>query len=346
MNYRSSRSTAGTAVASRNRDRVRACPPFPALASLTAAVLLLFTGVARAFDQPGLNLGATSFLDGGPPAGPGFYLNQYLQFYTAGEFRDDDGRSIRVPSPAGFVKPDLDVYASLTQLIYMHKTPLPFNAHLGLSTIVPLVGIDLDAEGSPVLTANSDFFGDIVVGPFLQFQPIMGKKGPIFVHRLELDSILPTGHYERRFALNPGANFYSFNPYWSGTLFLGPNVTTSWRMHYLWNDSNDDPNPVLFPGVSKVQAGQALHLNFSVAYQAIERRLRLGINGYYLKQLTDSEFDDTSIGGRKEQVLGIGPGAVFHFNQENHLFLNYYVETSARNRPEGHRFNLLFSHHF
>jgi hypothetical protein len=57
--------------------------------------------------------------------------------------------------------------------------------------------------------------------------------------------------------------------------------------------------------------------------------------------------DGNSIAGTREQVLGIGPGAVWHFSPNNHLFANFYFETVAENRPEGKiRLNLRWTHHF
>jgi anthranilate 1,2-dioxygenase (deaminating, decarboxylating) large subunit len=300
------------------------------IAKVSLVLLALITTSALAYDQPAVNLGATSFLDGGPPSGPGFYFQEYIQYYTADTLTDFD-----VPNP------EVNVWASLNQLIYQSDQELLAGGKWGMNLILPLVYLD-----SNPIPDNNGGAGDLNVGPFLQWDPVMGEKGPIFMQRIELTFILPTGKYDSDKDLNPGSNFISFNPYWSGTLFLGPKATVSTRIHYLWNAKNDDPNDFRAPsGTSDTQAGQAVHANFAANYEVVAKKLRLGINGYYLKQVTDSEADGSKLSG-KEQVFAIGPGALVSFSPDTHLFLNAYFESGAEYRPEGERYNIRLVHHF
>jgi hypothetical protein len=302
----------------------RCAPPIVGL-----VLALLLTSPAWAYLQPSVNLGFTSFLDGAPPAGPGFYFTEYLSFYTANKLAD-----LPVPDPK------VDVFVSLNQFIYQSNTPVLLGGKWGIDVIVPIVSID--AEPAPPLTSR-DGFGDILVGPYLQWDPIMGEHGPIFMQRIEFQMLLPTGRYDEGRLLNPGSNFFSFNPYWAGTLFLTPKWEISLRAHYLWNAKNDDP--FVGPGVDETQAGQAIHANFAASYEAIARKLRIGVNGYFFEQITDTEADGVDLGD-DERVLAIGPGALWSFSQNSHLFFNAYFETEAKNRPEGERFVLRFVHHF
>jgi hypothetical protein len=36
------------------------------------------------------------------------------------------------------------------------------------------------------------------------------------------------------------------------------------------------------------------------------------VNGYYLKQINDTQMKGVDVPNTKEQVFGIGPGAVYH----------------------------------
>jgi anthranilate 1,2-dioxygenase (deaminating, decarboxylating) large subunit len=285
---------------------------------------------AAGYDQPAVNLGFTSFLDGGPPAGPGWYFSEYIQYYTVNELVDTPVRD-----------PDITAWVSLNQLIYQSDQKVLFGGKWGLDVIVPVVSLSSDTPG---VLDNGTGLGDVLVGSFLQWDPIMGKNGPIFMHRVEFQTIWPTGKYDNEKALNPGSNYFSFDPYWAFTWFALPKVEVSGRVHYLWNSENEDP----FIGsgaVDSTQAGQAWHANFAASYEVLPKQLRVGVNGYYLKQFESSEVDGDKA-GLKEEVFAVGPGALWSFSPDTHLFFNAYFETDTEARPEGERFYLRLVHHF
>ncbi|NMG71201.1 SphA family protein [Parazoarcus communis] len=300
---------------------------------------------AAAYELPAVNLGLTTFIDGAPPAGPGWYVSEYLQYYSADTLRDKNGKSLPLP------KQEIEVTSLVSQAIWMSANTL-WGAHYGVTLLLPAV-LDARADdglGNLALGKGNTGVGDLIIGPFLQWMPVMGANGPVFAHRVELDISLPTGEYDNRRSVNPGANHWTINPYWSGTYWLTPKWTVSSRLWYLWSGKNTDPNPTGFAaqGIAharNVRPGQAFHMNFATEY-AVTPQLRIGLNGYWLKQTTESEVNGSKLSGSKEQVLGIGPGLLYSFSQRDHLFFNAYKESHVRNRPEGERYVIRYVHHF
>lgn len=311
---------------------------------LAAGIGLLAAQPSGAYDLPSVNLGFTSFLDGAPPSGPGWYVQQYVQFLRNAELKDSGGDALRLPTARGLERAEIDVNVGITQLVYQSDQAILGGGKWGMNLMLPYASFDLDPEDNFALATNSGNLGDLLVGPFLQWDPIMGPNGPKFMQRVELQMILPTGDYDDERAINVGSNVFSFNPYWAATLFVNPKWTVSWRLHYLWNAENDKPLKAL--NADDIQAGQAIHVNFASAYEVLPKRLRIGLNGYYLKQITETELNGRGLRDSEEQVLGIGPGMVYHFTPHDHLFVNLYWETEVENRPEGTRFNLRYVHHF
>jgi hypothetical protein len=309
---------------------------------LAAAALipaaLLFVTPTLAQSEPAVNLGATSFLDGAPP-GPGVYYFQYLQYYTAQKIKDDVGHTIPFPGT------DINVWASISQLVVLFDKPLPLGCKPAIDLLVPVVSTDIDfSRPGRFPEDNGTGFGDITIGPALQFDAIKDEcDRTIFSHRLEAQFILPTGKYSSSKDINPGSGFFSFDPYWSGTLFVTPKCEVSYRAHYLWNASFDEPANRFH--AHSARAGEAFHINFATSYEVIEKKLRVGFNGYWLTQTTDTELDGVKAPGR-EQVVAFGPGVLYRLGKQTHVIFNYYFEADAINRPEGNRLNLQFAHKF
>ncbi|WP_210207086.1 SphA family protein [Methylobacterium currus] len=179
---------------------------FAKRAGTALAATLGIPGTASAYDLPSVNLGFTSFLDGAPPSGPGWYPTQYLQVYTAGRLTDNRGRSLGLP------RQDVTVFASLTQLLYVSPLKVGPRA-FGFDLILPAIPASStdDGLGGAVLEAQQGI-GDLLVGPFIQLDPIMGDEGPVFMGRVEAQMILPTGRYDPIAAVSFGSNTFSFNP--------------------------------------------------------------------------------------------------------------------------------------
>jgi hypothetical protein len=58
---------------------------------------VFITAAAGEAQLPGVNLGATSFFDGmPPPGGPGFYGEEYFQYYNSSRLLDNDGNERRL----------------------------------------------------------------------------------------------------------------------------------------------------------------------------------------------------------------------------------------------------------
>lgn len=292
-------------------------------------------GMPPTVSQPqGINLGETSFMDGFSRSGPGWTYLPALRYAQGNAIKDGSGRD-----SAAFRDPSIDVLTLINHLSYTSPIRIG-NATLGLNALLPVVSLN-GRFGQPgaTLAGGGTSVGDLTISPSLQFDPVMGATGPLYSQRLEFSVLLPTGHYDRSNDLNQGAGYYSLNPFWAATLLPTPRWEISWRLHYLYNFKNTQPAgsaPLAYQGqtVHDTQAGQAAWINLSTSYEVM-RDVRLGLNSYYFKQLTDSKTNGTDMAGSREQVLGVGLGAMFNIHRgDKHdvLWINSYTESHVRNR--------------
>lgn len=304
-----------------------------AFAALVVAALAFgLTGTpALALNQPPLNLGLTDILDGALP-GPGTYLTEYIQPYSAGKIKKVLG--------GGDLDVDVANTLAMTQFVHVYKHRM-LGGNLGVDLLIPAVTISAESP----LSANPAWLGDITLGPFLQWFDTKLFGMPFF-HRFELDFTFPTGEYDKKYTLNPGSNHWVIEPYYAFTLFMTPQLSTSWRIHYTYNTENDDVEPSPSNNFStSVTPGQAFHFNYSLEYEFF-KNFRGAVAGYYLQQLSDDEVNGAKLANSKEQVFAIGPAVSWAASQNFFLGLKYQWESSAENRPEGSRATFRLTYKF
>jgi hypothetical protein len=289
------------------------------------------------------------------------------------------------PAIPVFKDPKLDVYALVNQLAYtLPETLFNDSAHLGFNFILPFVAFntsfgsltatDVGKTLATPVSDNGAGFGDLTFGSFMQFRPLMAGKRPVFSNRAEFDLIVPIGKYDPQKDINPGANFWSINPYWAATVLPLPYFELSARFNYLYNFKNYrpalgrlyglqvQPQSAAGSGLASAQAGQAAWVNFTMSYELLHLfdvqtpHVYVGANGYYFQQFNLDKweyYDGSSVSGKnvynddgKAQVLGIGPGTLIELGPHDRLYANLYFQTLVRNRAEATVLNLHWTHGF
>jgi hypothetical protein len=147
---------------------------FPAIPACVAQVQL-----------PTVNLGETNFEDGF--ASPGWFLQEFPESYAAGELRDGNGN--KIPGQSRLI-----VNSTTTHVVYVSQKRV-LGGWLAGEVLQPLV--DLNIRSANGISSGLRGFGDITLGPGLQWAPKKVGSG-VFVNRVLLDIIVPTGTYSDR----------------------------------------------------------------------------------------------------------------------------------------------------
>jgi hypothetical protein len=267
--------------------------------------------------EPPVNLGDTSFLDG--PAGPGFVAEQIGDAAHDGRITDAAGDS--VPG-AGAV----NSISSLTHVAWLSHKQV-FGGWYGVEVVLSAAHVNAGTPG------EAGGLGNTTISPLILQWPEHRLFGMAIDQRVTADFDLPTGQYSRTSNVNINSHAFTVHPYYAVTAFPGKRIETSWRVHYLWNSANNDPP--ISTGAQSTQAGQAIHLNATAAYD-VYKGLWIGPNAYYLKQITDGRIDGVSLPNSPEQVGAIGPGKVWN-HKSCFFYANAYQEFAAQNRATGHK---------
>ena len=272
-----------------------------------------FSGTASATEGGGGHYpnGVEDFMSGALPP-PGTYFLNYLTYYRAGSFKDQNGNDL-VP------KFDLDVWANTFRLVHVTKYRF-LGASWAMHAFLPLVYMDLSATfGEDDRTG----VGDIIVDPC-----ILGWHSKNFHVITGLDIYVPTGSYDENRLANAGRNYWTFEPVFAMTYLADNGIELSGKFMYAINTKNKD---------TEYKSGQEFHVDYTVAYH-VSKELAVGVGGYYYYQTTDDKQNGVKVAdGFKGRVISVGPQA--SYNYKNMFFtLKWLKEFDAENRPEGNNF--------
>ncbi|WP_180074901.1 transporter [Acinetobacter sp. YH12116] len=284
----------------------------------------------------GINLGATSFYDGFGGKPNDSIWQTYIGYSNAGNLKDSHGNNA-LPG-----KSSLKTTVINNQYVYMFDTQKTIlGGHPGLDLIVPFIHLDADMNG-PVQLKDKPFgMGDPTIGIDIQHDPIYFKNNPIFSDRLGVGITIPVGEYDKNKDINPGANFSSIFLYAAMTFNFNENISLSLRPYYYYNFKNTSPSSSipLDDNIRNTQSGQFLTTNYNLGYKMGEH-LTLGINGYYLHQLTKDKINNETIDNSKENVFAIGPAFMLDYGN-NKFYVTSHKESKVENRFENSE-NVIF----
>lgn len=276
------------------------------------------TASAQRVAQPPLDLGQTSFLDG--EGAPGFLLETIGLGTAAGYATDGAGRAAPGTNRQWSANVTLHpVYTSKASLL---------GGNPGVELLFPFSLMHLDVPDQPVTTQGGA--GDVTISPFIQWSggALLGKP---FASRLAFQGVTPSGSYKASRPVNGGTNVWQVSPYYALTWRPLDRWEVSVRLIYGWSSRNMAPPPAL--GAGSVQPGSQFAANYAASY-AITPRLRLGVSGYVLRQLTDTRVGGRAVAGLQQQTFGLGPGLLWNEGPVR-VIANVFREFGARNRPEG-----------
>jgi len=223
---------------------------------------------------------------------------------------------------------DVKVAASFTTLFYKPGIKL-FGASYAAGAFIPVIYTKVDSDLiGPSRKRNvqdsKTSLGDIAWIPLTLYWSF-DKLHISFSEYV----ISPTGSYDIDRSANTSVNYWSFDTNIAMT-HLDPATGRdfSFNLGYIYNTENNKTD---------YQSGQELHLDFAFN-QFLSDSLAIGIQGFYLKQVTGDSGKGALLGDFKGESAGIGPALLWSRSigdQQVSLIGKWLHEFHAENRLKG-----------
>jgi hypothetical protein len=230
---------------------------------------------------------------------------------------------------------DLDFLVNMTTLLYKSELLL-FGGQYAAGVLVPLMDAEIEStvDLGPInleVKDSASGLGDIALIPIALYWN-EGKYYWSFSHLI----VTPTGSYDVDNGINTSLNYWSFDTNFALT-YLNEETgrDLSFNFGHIYNTENDETD---------YQTGQELHLDV-VLNQFLSDSFAIGLQGFYLKQITGDSGRGATLGDFKAEAAGIGPALLWSrdIGKQNVTFIAKWLhEFHAENRLEGDHFYLSF----
>ncbi len=244
-------------------------------------------------------------------------FNLYYNHYKARKFNI---------SSLGGELPDVEIESTAVVPRIDYLSPLRVaGGRAGIYIAQPWIKQEVSVFG---LHDTREGMGDTTISPIVLWD--MGKNLTLAA---AVEITVPTGEYSTDRLANTSNNFYTYKPLFSFTWLPTEDTEVSMKSTYSFNRKNKDTD---------YRSGQIFHFDYSASYRVTDN-LRLGLNGYYLKQTTDDKQYGRNVqfagqdvdDGVRGQVFAIGPALHFTFLKYASAEIRWAKEFDVENRPEG-----------
>lgn len=262
--------------------------------------------------------GAEDSMSGNVP-GPGFWFVNYTNYYNADSFKDNNGNTL-----LGSDQFEVTSLVNVFRLAYTSNYKI-LGGNAGVFTLLPLVYLDVK---TPAGSDTASGLGDITISPFISWH---AKN----LHwAVAIDSVLPTGAYDKDDIANIGRNVYTFEPLLAVTYLADNGFELTGKFMYDFNTKNTDTDYL---------SGQEFHTDL-FAGQHIGA-WTFGLNGYYYKQVTDDELNGQKVKDNRGQAMALGPVIGYMYKGQSFI-LKYQKEFEVENKSAGEKIWLKYFVHF
>jgi hypothetical protein len=321
---------------SSHRNRLLSIEPAERLALLAAAVLAVWTGVARAEEGGSGHYAAgsmSSFIDAVPQA-PTFMTRLNILNY-----KGSVGANVPLPI-AGRTALGVDAtsWAYGLSLVWRPAFELAPGWSYAMSATIPYVTMDVSADlltttsgGAQIGVGRSDklgALGDVVLIPLM----LNYNVDPDLNVNFRITGYAPTGSYQVGRLANTGKNFWTIEPTLAFVYFGQKNGREA--SLFIGTDFNNENSDTRYKSGTQVHVETTLAQHFPLAGGLAGA----GLSAFYYQQLTGDSGEGATFGAFKARTWGFGPVLSYVTKVDGHDVISEFKwlhEQGTKNRLQG-----------